>query len=181
MQLGQEKSRSLKPALCGVVFVAAVPAVTCGILICAVFVLGNWRVGEKFPELKKLHGKDMYIDLLVKIKNAQAAGKKSLKTRYIKTDYAVAGLLQSFGFLRKVEVKGKSFKKIIEIHMNPERPIRGLKFLSRPSMRRYVGYRDFRKVKGGYGLLVVSTPKGILAGGQAKKEKTGGQLLFEIW
>ena len=123
----------------------------------------------------------MYIDLLIKIKNAQAAGKKSLKTRYVKTDYAVAGLLQRSGFLKKVEVKGKSLKKIIEIHMNPERPIQGLKLLSRPSMRRYRGYRDFRKVKGGHGLLVVSTPKGILTGEQARKDKTGGQLLFEIW
>ncbi|MCP6720388.1 MAG: 30S ribosomal protein S8 [Patescibacteria group bacterium] len=123
----------------------------------------------------------MYIDLLIKIKNAQAAGKKSLKTRYVKIDYAVAELLQRSGFLKKVEVKGKSLKKIIEIHMNPERPIQGLKLLSRPSMRQYRGYRDFRKVKGGYGLLVVSTPKGILTGEQARKDKTGGQMLFEVW
>lgn len=165
----------------GVVLDVVALAAICGILICAVSVLENWQVGEKFPELKKLHGKDMYIDLLIKIKNAQSAGKKSLKTRHTKMDYAVAELLQKFGFLKKIELKGRSFKKVIEIHFNPEKPIQGLKLLSRPSMRKYVGYRDFRKVKGGYGVLVVSTPKGILTGGQARKEKVGGQLLFEIW
>ena len=80
----------------------------------------------------------MYIDLLIKIKNAQAAGKKSLKSRHVKMDYAVAEILRNSGFLKKVEIKGRSFKKVIEIYLNPEKPIQGLKFLSRPSLRRYM-------------------------------------------
>ncbi len=65
--------------------------------------------------------------------------------------------------------------------MSPERDIRGLKFLSKPSRRLYVGYKEIKKVKSGHGLLVLSTSKGILSGEEAKKMKIGGQLLFEIW
>ena len=123
----------------------------------------------------------MYIDLLIKIKNAQMADKEFIKTRLTKMDKSVAELLRREGFLTKVEVKGRSLKRILEIHFNKERPIRGLKLLSRPSLRQYKGYKDFRKVKGGIGLLAVSTSKGVMSGGRARREKLGGQLLFQIW
>jgi small subunit ribosomal protein S8 len=123
----------------------------------------------------------MYIDLLIKLKNAQAVEKYSIKTRHTKMDYAVAEVLNRFGFIKSIEVKGKSYKKVIEIDINPDRPIRGLKLLSKPSIHRYASYRDFQKVKSGHGLLVVSTSKGIKTGEDAKKEKVGGEMLFEIW
>lgn len=123
----------------------------------------------------------MYIDLLTRIKNTQAAGKKTLKVPYTKADHTILTILKRAGYLKEIEIKGRAFKKVIEIHLNPERPIQGIRFLSRPSLRRYAGYRDIRSVKGGYGLLVVSTPKGILAGAEARKLRVGGELLFEIW
>ncbi|MEK7464280.1 MAG: 30S ribosomal protein S8 [Patescibacteria group bacterium] len=123
----------------------------------------------------------MYINLLVKIKNAQAADKKSLKSPFTKMDQAVVEVLQKYDFIKKLEVKGRSFKKVMELQLNPERPIQGVKFLSRPSVRRYGGYKDFRRVKGGEGILVVSTPRGVLSGVDARKQKVGGELLFEIW
>jgi small subunit ribosomal protein S8 len=123
----------------------------------------------------------MYIDLLIRVKNAAQVGKKAVKVPYVKNDYAVAEILKRFGFLKEVEVKGRSFKKVMELKLEGARPVQGLKFLSRPSLRRYGEYRRFRKVKSGQGLLVVSTPKGILTGEDAKKAKVGGELLFEIW
>lgn len=123
----------------------------------------------------------MYIDLLIRIKNAQAARRETLKVRYSKMDAAVAEILKARGFLKTVEVKGRAPKKIIEIIPNPERPIQGVKLMSKPSRRLYGGYRELRKVKGGYGLMILSTPKGIMPADAAKKEKVGGQLLFEIW
>src|SRR3989344_3357783 len=120
----------------------------------------------------------MYIDLLIKIKNAEAAGKRGIKSRYTKMDYAIATILQKAGFLKKVEIKGKTVKKIMEIHFNGERLVEGMRFLSKPSLRRYGGFQDFRKIKGGHGILVVSTPKGILTGGEARRAKVGGQLLL---
>ncbi len=123
----------------------------------------------------------MYIDLLIKIKNAEAARKKALKVRFTKMDAAVVKLLEEKGFLKKSEIKGRMPKRILEIEPNPDRPIQGIKLLSKPSRRLYVGYKDIKRVKGGFGFLFLSTPKGILTDREARKEKVGGQMLFEIW
>ncbi|MBI5732835.1 30S ribosomal protein S8 [Candidatus Jorgensenbacteria bacterium] len=123
----------------------------------------------------------MHLDLIIKIKNAQAAKKKIVKTRYNKIDYAVAELLRRCGFLKKVEVKGRSIKKVMEIEFPTDKQLHGVKFLSKPSRHLYGGYRDFKKVKNGLGLLVVSTSHGVLSGQEARKKKVGGELLFEIW
>jgi small subunit ribosomal protein S8 len=123
----------------------------------------------------------MYIDLLIKIKNAQSSGKPTLKTPSTKADKAVADVLAERGFVKKVELKGKSYKKYLEIDLDGPRKITGLKFKSKPSLRNYSGYRDLKKVKGGYGVLVLTTPNGVMTDQRAKREKVGGQLLFEIW
>ncbi len=123
----------------------------------------------------------MYIDLLVKIKNAQQAGKKSFKTRFSKMDEGVLEVLKNHGFIKKSEIKGKSYKRVIEIDCDVSHPIQGVAFLSKPSLRRYGGYKDLKRVKGNYGILVISTSQGIMSGFEAKKKKLGGQLLFEIW
>ncbi|TSA44109.1 30S ribosomal protein S8 [bacterium] len=123
----------------------------------------------------------MYIDLLIKIKNAQSSGKPILKSPATKFDKAVADILSDRGFIKKVELKGKSYKKYLEIDLEGDRKINGIKFKSKPSLKNYSGYRNLKKVKGGYGTLVLSTPKGIYTDERAKREKVGGQLLFEIW
>lgn len=123
----------------------------------------------------------MYLDLLTKIRNAEAARKESLKTRFTNMDYAVLELLTRLGFVKKSEVKGRLPKRIIEVDFNTDQPIQGLKLLSKPSRRLYASYKDFKRVKGGHGFLAVSTSKGILSGEEARRKKVGGQLLFEIW
>jgi small subunit ribosomal protein S8 len=123
----------------------------------------------------------MYTDMIIKLKNATMADKKSVRFQYTKMDHAITEVLLQYGFLKKVEVKGRVPKRTIEVMLNAERPIEGVKFESTPSLRRYAGYQDLGSVKGGRGLLVVSTPKGVKAAPEAKKEKVGGQLLFAIW
>lgn len=123
----------------------------------------------------------MYIDLLIKIKNAGASERKTIKTKYTKMDYAIAELLKKNGFLKHVEVKGRQQKRVMELELDTSRSMEGVRFLSRPSTRRYAGYRDVKRPKRGYGVVVLSTPKGILTSHDAKREKVGGQLLFEIW
>lgn len=126
----------------------------------------------------------MYIDFLNKIKNAQRAGKSFLKTRYSKIDLAVAEILAKNKFVNKVEVKGRLPKKIIEIilkNADSAKKISGLKFLSIPSRKLYIGYKNIKPVKGGMGIMVLSTPLGIIDGREARKKKVGGQALFKIW
>lgn len=123
----------------------------------------------------------MYIDFLIQLKNAGRAKKKGAKVPYTVMDLKVAEVLARHGFLRNVEVKGRAPKKVIEVEFNVERPIRDVRFKSTPSVARYAGYREVRQVKQGHGLLVLSTPNGVRAGHEARKEKVGGKLLFEIW
>lgn len=75
-------------------------------------------------------------------------------------------------------------KRIIEIKLkynNGEGAIHQIKFLSRPSRRLYLGYKDIKPIRQGYGVLILSTPKGVIDGKTARKEKVGGQALFEVW
>ena len=123
----------------------------------------------------------MYIDLIIKVKNAQMAHKKALKSQCTKMDRAVAEILARKGFIGSVEVKGRPSKRALFLDLKGARAIEGVRLLSKPSARRYTGYRELRPSKGGYGLILVSTPKGVLPADEARREKVGGQLLAEIW
>ncbi|MDO8601583.1 MAG: 30S ribosomal protein S8 [bacterium] len=126
----------------------------------------------------------MYTDLLTKIKNGQKAKKASVKMPFSNMDLAVAELLAKHNFISAVNKKGRMPKRILEIdlkYIDDKGAISGVKFLSVPSRRLYAGYAAFRPVKQGYGIAIVSTPKGIMTSLDAKKLKIGGQLLFEIW
>ena len=126
----------------------------------------------------------MYTDLLTKIHNAQRAKKASLKVPFSNMDMAVAEMLAMNGFVAAATKKGRAPKRVIEVELKYENgvgAITGMKFLSVPSRRIYAGYKELRPVRQGYGMAFVSTPKGILTAREARKQKVGGQLLFEIW
>ncbi|MGC9052992.1 MAG: uS8 family ribosomal protein, partial [Candidatus Hydrogenedens sp.] len=59
--------------------------------------------------------------------------------------------------------------------------IQGIRRVSRPSIRRYSGYRDLKPVRSGFGIQIMSTPKGIMTGRDAKKQKLGGEVICEVW
>ena len=126
----------------------------------------------------------MYYDLLAKIKNAQAAKKESLLAPFSKMDFAVAELLRAMRFVGDVQKKTMDRKNMIEIKLlYGERgpALSDFKILSKPSRHLYAGYRDLKAVKSGYGFSVLSTPKGIVTHVQARKQKVGGEYLFEVW
>lgn len=127
----------------------------------------------------------MYTDLLVKIKNAQGAGKERIKVPFSNMDMAIAEILAKHRFVETAEKKGRMPKRIIELRLKYDEEkrgaIRGFQFLSKRSRRLYSGYRDLRPVRQGYGLLVLSTPQGIRTSQGARKEKVGGETLFKVW
>ena len=123
----------------------------------------------------------MYINLLINIKNNQKAGKNFFKIPFSKMDLAIAELLLKQGYLESVAAEGKAVKKVIEITLKEGKAVKGIKFVSKPSRRMYAGYKEIRSVKSGYGMEVISTPKGIMSDKEARKQKLGGQLLFKIW
>ena len=126
----------------------------------------------------------MYINLLTQLKNAQAAKKGEIKIFYSKMDERVLELLKENHYIKNFEKKGRGAKKILDIELKYDDEIGaidGVKFVSKPSRRLYVGYKEIKTVKHGYGLSVISTPKGIMTGKEARKKKVGGEVLFEIW
>jgi small subunit ribosomal protein S8 len=126
----------------------------------------------------------MYIDILTQIKNAQGANQESIKVPFSNMDLAVLEVLEKNQFVESVSKKGRMPKRIIEVRLkykNGEGAIHGVKFYSKPSRRLYASYQKIKPVRQGVGLVVVSTSKGIMDGREARKQKVGGQLLFEIW
>jgi len=127
---------------------------------------------------------DPISDFISKIKNATSVEKESVSVPYSNLKYSTAVLLSKAGFVGEVSKKGKKFKKTIDIgliYKNKKSRINGFKRVSKPSRRIYFGVSDIKPVKQGTGLLILSTPKGILTDKEAKKEKVGGEALFKIW
>lgn len=123
----------------------------------------------------------MYYDMLIRIKNAQAAKKGSLKLPYSTMDMAVAEILVAKNYLKSAVRKGRGAKRVIELVLTDAPAIHGVRLVSTPSRAIYAGYRDIRLVKSGHGIAVLSTPRGVMAGDQARREKVGGKMLFELW
>lgn len=126
----------------------------------------------------------MYTNVLIQLKNAQQAGKERVKVPYSNMDLAVLEVLEKNKYVSEVAKKGRMPKRVIDVKLKYENgrgAISGVRFLSKPSRKLYAGYKDLRTVKQGYGLGVVTTPKGIMTTMEARKNKVGGQLLFEIW
>ena len=127
----------------------------------------------------------MYLNTLTKIKNAYHRKFDRVKVPYGSLDMAVLEALAKCGYLESVSKKGKGVKRIIEAKLKYDKDkkpkMAGLKFISKPSRRIYVGYKDIKKSHDGYGYFIFSTPKGILTNIEARKDKVGGEILFEIW
>ncbi len=122
--------------------------------------------------------------MLNSIKNAGAVKLPSVTVPHANLSFAIAELLSREGYVGSVTKKGKKTRKWIEIAVSYDgaRPrITGVKRLSKPSRRVYMGTKEVRPVRQGHGLLVLSTPKGLMTGSEARKEHVGGEALFTIW
>ena len=127
---------------------------------------------------------DPISDMLTSIKNAQAVRHPMVDTPFSNLKYEIAKILEKNGFIEKVEKKGKKTKKIIEITLkydNKIPAISGLKRISKPGQTIYLGHRKIKRVKGGYGIAIISTSKGLMTDKEARKQKIGGEVICEIW
>ncbi len=129
--------------------------------------------------------KDNVADFITKIKNAGQSGKAQVSFPYSKFIHAIAELLAKEGYLASVEKKGKKIKKTLEVgilFLDGHSPkIIDVKRISKLSCRVYEKAKNLRPVRGGYGLAILSTPKGLMTDVVARKERVGGEVLFKIW
>lgn len=123
---------------------------------------------------------DPISDFLVRLQNASMVGHSSVTLPYSSLKNAVAKILEREGYLTSVAKKNNAL--VVGLSYRDGRPtINGIKRISKPSRRMYMGVRDVRPVRGGMGLLVLSTPAGVVTGKEAKTMRVGGEVMFEIW
>lgn len=127
---------------------------------------------------------DPITDVLNRIKNAQAVSHPTVDVPFSKIKYKIIEILAKEGFIKKFETKGKKTRKIIRItlkYIGNTPVISGLKRISKPGRRAYLPYGKIKKVRGGYGIVIISTSKGLRTGKEAKKQKLGGEVICEVW
>ncbi|MBI2963488.1 MAG: 30S ribosomal protein S8 [Deltaproteobacteria bacterium] len=128
---------------------------------------------------------DPIADLLTRIRNANRARKDWAEMPWSKLKEGIARVLVDEGFLREVAVAEKDGAKILRVALKYDefrRPVlTGIRRVSRPSLRVYVGTREIPTIRKGLGVSVLSTPKGVVADRVARKEKVGGEVLCSVW
>ena len=124
---------------------------------------------------------DPIADLLTRIHNASMARKDSVTMPFSNMKMAILKVLKERGFVNEFEkMKNNDFDEI-NIVLNPQRRDINLKKISKPGQRIYIKTTQLKKIHGGLGVAIVSTPKGIMSGEEAKKQHLGGELICEIF
>jgi small subunit ribosomal protein S8 len=127
---------------------------------------------------------DPIADFLTRLRNANCAQQLVVNVPYSKIKAEIARLLKQEGYIANYELDTGSAHPTIKVTnklVNRTSAITGLKRVSRPGLRRYVGSQEVPRVLGGMGIAILSTPQGLLTGRQAKKQNVGGELLAYVW
>jgi small subunit ribosomal protein S8 len=126
---------------------------------------------------------DPIADMLTRIRNAHRALLPVVEVPHSKIKESIAGILKKEGYVADFAVEGK-LPKTIKVRLKYQgrkSVIEGLRRVSRPGLRHYVGATEIPRVRGGLGVAVVSTPEGVMTGTQARKKNLGGELLCYVW
>lgn len=128
---------------------------------------------------------DPVADLLTRIRNANTANHKTVDIPASRVKSAIAQILTDEGFIESFERLQEGPQGTIRVHLKygpeKEKIITGLRRISRPGLRVYTGKTEIPRVLGGLGLVIMSTPQGIMSGKRAKKLGVGGEVLAYVW
>jgi small subunit ribosomal protein S8 len=123
---------------------------------------------------------DPIADMLTRIRNAHLALHKEVSVPRSRMKESIAAILKQEGYVDNVVVDDKTIAVTLKYHRG--RPaISGLKRISKPGRRSYVGFTSIPRVQNGLGICILSTSCGVLDGAAALEKKVGGELLCEIW
>lgn len=124
-------------------------------------------------------------DFIIRLKNASMVGKASVSIPFSKMKHAIALSLQKAGYVGEIAESGQGAGKTISITLvyaeNGTPRIRDARRVSKPGRRLYAPVSKIYPVKYGKGLMILTTPKGILTDAEARKNRVGGETLFTIW
>jgi small subunit ribosomal protein S8 len=126
---------------------------------------------------------DVIADMLTRIRNAVSAKHETVEIPASNTKKAIANILLNEGYVSAVDfIEGvQETIKITLKYEGNKRVITGLKRISKPGLRVYVGAEEIPSVLGGLGVAILSTSKGIMTGKEAKKAHQGGEVLAYVW
>ena len=128
---------------------------------------------------------DPIADMLTRIRNAQAMRHGSLVMPVSKIKVSVARKLKEEGFIKGYDMLRGQPQAMLRVHLayreNREPVITGLKRVSKPGLRVYVGKGEIPRIYGGLGVAIVSTSRGVLTGREAWQQGIGGELLCYVW
>ena len=123
---------------------------------------------------------DPIADMLARLRNAHQALHQKVAVPRSKMKLAICEILKGEGYILDYSAGERDIT--VELKYDGGTPlISGMKRVSKPGRRVYVGSQDVPSVQNGLGICVLSTSRGVLAGGQAKAQNVGGELLFEVW
>lgn len=128
---------------------------------------------------------DPVADFLTRIRNAYSARHQKLDVPASRLKAEIARILKEEGYIanaKPVEEEGRQLLRVyLKYGANNEAAIRDLKRISKPGCRVYVGRDEIRRVQGGLGISILTTPRGLMTGRQARREGVGGEMLCEVW
>ena len=127
---------------------------------------------------------DPIADFLTRLRNASSAKKAQLSCPHSKLKEEVARVLKTEGFIADFGVESNGAKRLLTVStrfVGDVPALSGLQRVSRPGLRRYVGAGEVPRVRGGNGIAILSTPRGVLSGREARRENVGGELLAFVY
>ena len=126
---------------------------------------------------------DPIADYLTRLRNAARANRQDVTVPYSRIKEEISRILKQEGFISSYEVEktGRHHIKVTLKFINRTPALTGLKRVSRPGLRKYVGSEDVPRVLGGMGISILSTSRGVMTGREAKREHVGGELLAVVW
>jgi small subunit ribosomal protein S8 len=155
------------------------------------FALEKWQAKVFCPVLKKQAGKimDPIADMLTALKNGYMSRKETVSIPFSWMKYRILKILEREGFVKEVKKRGKipgkktgERKRIVVVlkYIDKKPALHDAKRLSTPSRHLYVQAKEIHHSRKG-GIIILSTPKGILTSQEAKKFNVGGELICEVW
>jgi small subunit ribosomal protein S8 len=127
---------------------------------------------------------DPVADFLARIRNAIRARHQKMDVPASKLKAEIARILKEEGYISNYKVQDEEGKLVLRVYLKyggAEAAIRDLARISRPGCRVYVGRDEIKRVQGGLGISILTTPRGVMTGRQARREGVGGELLCEVW
>ncbi len=128
---------------------------------------------------------DPVADFLTRIRNAIRARQQKMDVPASKLKAEIARILKEEGYISNYKATEEDGRQVLRVYLkygaNNEAAIRDLTRVSRPGCRVYVGRDEIKRVQGGLGISILTTPRGVMTGKQARRERVGGEILCEVW